>query len=99
MREFYGVVMLKSWVQPVATHCKAVVRVVGLYPDFLPTRFVDVIKWVGFYLFHPQQSILLSPTHFWQFTSVKKSLSTLSTPPIKNSNYVNRMNNKGVSWV
>jgi hypothetical protein len=95
----YGVVMLKTWVQAVATHFQTVGQLVGLYPHFLPTKIYAVCKWVDLYDFNPQQYRLVFPTHFWRFNSVKFGLSTLSTPPIMNSNYVKRINNKGAAWV
>jgi hypothetical protein len=99
MREIYGVVMLKSWVKTVCTHYKAVAGLVGLYPAFLPIVNSTVRKWVELYVFDPQQNHPLFPTHIWHFTPVNFYLSTLSTSPIKNSNYVKRINNKGAAWV
>ena len=95
----YGLVMLKTWAQAVSTHHKVVGELVGLYHHFLPTRFMAGDKWVELSQFNPQVSTPLFPTHFWQFTSVSFHLSTLSTSPIMNRNYVSIKNNKGALWV
>lgn len=99
MHKNHGLIMFKTWVQAVSTHQKAVASVVGLYPSFLPTTFRSVFKWVGLCYFHPQAYPLVFPTHFCTFTPVEVYLSPLSTPPIKNRNYVKIQNNKGVAWV
>jgi hypothetical protein len=95
----HGLVMLKTWAQTVSTHQFPVASMVGLYPAFLPTIKTAVSKWVDLYKLNPQEYTLLFPTHFWLFTSVKNFLSTLSTPPIMNRNYVKIEQNKGVVWL
>lgn len=86
MLKKYGLVLLKTWVQTVATHQFSVGSLVGLYPAFLPTIKVPVSKWVILYQFNPQVSNPFIPTHFLHFTPVIFHLSPLSTPPIMNRN-------------
>ena len=88
-----------TWVQLVATHQKPVGKLVGLYPHFLPTIKKPAHKWVALSKINPQQYTLLIPTHFSNITSVNFCFSTLSTPPIMNTNKGNIMNNKGARWV
>lgn len=91
--------LFKTWVQAVATHQKCVGKLVGLYPHFLPTIKLPANKWVVLSKINPHQYTPLFPTHFSYITPVNLGFSTLSTPPIMNSNKGNIMNNKGARWV
>jgi|GEM_PF-6552509 len=67
----------------------SLVKVVGLYAGFLPTNIIGVSKWVDLYKLNPPTYHPLFPTHFLQFSPVKKQLCTLSTLPISSKNYIN----------
>lgn len=67
----------------------SLVKVVSLSAGFLPTNITGVSKWVSLCKFNPPTYHPLSPTHFLQFSPVKKQLCTLYTLPISNNNYIN----------